>query len=64
MNKAQLDWQLDVQCPKCEEYIDLTKNDDDCIVSSAIFNNNWDALKGFDVTCKCGHEFQLDGVEY
>lgn len=65
MTTAYLDWSLDVECPKCGETTDLSANDDDAVVSGAIFHNNWDALKGFEVTCEnCGHEFKLDEVEY
>lgn len=64
-NIAYLSWSLDVDCPKCEEEIDLCINDCDQVVSGAIFNNKWDDLKGHVVTCiKCKHEFVLGGVEY
>lgn len=62
---AWLDWSLDIQCPKCEEYTDLADGDDDGVYSSAVFNNNWDAVKGHEVTCKhCKHEFILDEIQY
>lgn len=65
MSTAYLEWSLEVECPKCGEDTDLAKNDDDNIVSGAIFNNNWDALKGHDVKCAhCGYEFALSAVEY
>ena len=64
-NIAYLDWSLGIECPNCTVENNLADNDDDQIVSSAIFHHNWDALKGFEVTCKfCNHEFKLDGVEY
>jgi ribosomal protein S27E len=63
--KANLSWSMDVECPKCDNYFDLVDNDDDGVVATAIFSNNWDALKEFEVTCpECGHEFEIDGVEY
>lgn len=62
---AWLDWSLDIQCPKCGEYTDLADGDDDSVYSSAVFNNNWDAVKGHEVTCRhCEHEFILDEIRY
>lgn len=65
MSTAYLEYSVNVECPKCEESTDLVDNDDDHIVSRAIFSNNWDALKGHEVTCEhCGHEFKIEKVEY
>ena len=62
---AYLSWSLDIDCPKCNESIDLSDDDDDNVVSGAIFHNNWDALDGHEVTCKhCAHEFKVKTVEY
>jgi hypothetical protein len=64
-NTAYLDWSLNIDCPKCGNENDISAPDDDAIVSNAIFHNNWDALKGFDVVCNmCGHDFVVDCVEY
>ena len=65
MNTAYLDWSLHVECPKCHEETDISANDDDSVVTNAIFHNVWDNLKGYEVTCPhCKHEFELDNVEY
>lgn len=65
VNTAYLSWSVDVDCPKCGESNDLSKSDDDKVVANAIFHNNWDALKGFEVICEsCKHAFILDAVEY
>ena len=67
MTTAQLEWSLMCTCPKCEEDIDLASGDHDAdnLISTAIFNNNWDALRGLEVECQeCGHEFKLEKVEY
>lgn len=62
---AYLNWSLEVDCPKCEETTDLSDADDDGVYGNAIFNNNWDALKGTEATCsKCGHEFKISEVVY
>jgi len=62
---AYLDWSVDVECPECKEVFDISYNDDDRIVASAIFNNNWEVLKDREVTCEyCEHEFKIDSVEY
>ena len=56
-----------MDCPSCEKILDLADSpyadNQDIIV--AVFNNNWDALKGYEVTCKfCKHEFKIDEIEY
>lgn len=64
---ASLSWSLDVDCPACEEIIELAESpySDDQHIVVAIFNNKWDSLKGYEVTCKyCQHEFKIDEVEY
>ena len=64
---AQLDWSLYVDCPSCDESFDLadTDHDTDYTLSKKIFNNQWDRVKGHEVTCPhCNHEFTLGGVEY
>lgn len=64
---ARLEWSLYVSCPKCELSNDLAGpgHDGEYDVSRHVFNNNWDKLKGWEVTCEhCGHEFTIDKVEY
>jgi hypothetical protein len=64
-NNAQLHWSLTVTCPTCDHSTDLSNPDDDYIVAKAIFNNAWDDLKGYEVTCaNCKTEFTVDQVEY
>lgn len=67
MTTAYLEYSVNVDCPKCEESNDITdsEHDTECEVPKALFNNKWDDLKGFDVTCEhCGHEFKIEEVEY
>jgi hypothetical protein len=67
MKTAQLEWSLRLTCPNCEEDIDLADGDHDAEnrISCAIFNNKWDDLRGYEIECqKCGHEFELESVEY
>ena len=64
---AQLDWSLTVYCPKCDEDNDLASGKHDCCsdIAQAIFTNEWDKLKGWEVTCEhCGHEFKISEVIY
>ena len=63
MTTAYLDWSLEVECPACHEEFDLAKDDDDNVVANAIFNNNWEALEGYEAICpECFHEFLLTEV--
>ena len=65
---AFLDWSLDVDCPNCNETVDLVRLEADAgdnSISGRIFTNNWDALKGWDVECPhCKRDFKIDRVEY
>jgi len=64
---ATLSWSLHVECPKCEEENDLADgvHDTENTIARHIFSNDWDKLKGWDVTCQhCAHEFTLGDVEY
>jgi hypothetical protein len=64
---AQLDWSLNVECPKCKEDNDLAtgRHDPENSIGNAIFTNARDKLAGWEVTCEhCGHDFTIKGVEY
>ena len=64
---ATLYWSLDVDCPKCGESNDLSRqhHNEDYQISKAIFGNRWDDLAGRETTCEhCDHEFELEKVEY
>ena len=62
MTTAYLDWSLEVECPSCCQEFDLV---DDIEVSEAIFNNQWNRLRGYEVVCPhCEYPFKLDKVEY
>ena len=62
---ATLQYSIEVSCTKCHRTSDLANQDDDCTISQAIFNNRWDDLQGLEVYCNhCGHEFEIEGVEY
>ena len=64
---ARLDWSLYVNCTNCDESFDLVDQDgdNDNSLAKKIFTNEWDKVKGHEVTCPhCSHEFALGGVEY
>jgi phage FluMu protein Com len=64
---ASLSWSLDVDCPACNESNDLASGDHDYDheIVGRIFSNQWDSLAGWEVRCEhCGHEFEIDKVEY
>ena len=64
---ARLDWSLHVDCPKCGGSNDLAscQHDVEHDIARYIFNNAWDKLDGWEVTCDgCGHEFEIERVEY
>jgi hypothetical protein len=64
---ASLSWSLDVDCPSCEEILDLAESPyaEDQDIAVAVFNNKWDALKDYEITCQfCKHEFKIDEIEY
>ena len=65
MNTAYVDWSLEIECPSCKQEFNLAYCDDDGVFASAIFNNNWDSLRGDEVQCiYCEHKFKIDSVEY
>lgn len=67
MPKALLNWSLNIDCPNCDTSNDLASGDHDSenSIAKKIFNNDWDKLKGFEITCEhCKHEFTIDEVEY
>jgi phage FluMu protein Com len=64
---ANLDWSLHVDCPKCDESNNLAsqKHDAENSIANHIFKNEWDKLECWEVTCEhCGHEFEIEKVEY
>ena len=64
---AQLEWSLYVSCPQCDESNDLADpaHDGENSIARHVFNNEWDRLRGWEVTCEhCGHEFTIEKVEY
>lgn len=64
---ANLEWSLYVTCPKCDESNDLAESvhDTENDIANHIFTNAWDKLNGWEVECQhCGHEFQIEKVEY
>ena len=66
-NIAHLNWSLDITCPECSCVFDLgnSGNDDEGGISTKIFNNKWDDLKGHRVVCpNCDKTFLIDEVIY
>jgi len=65
MNIITLSYHLWLDCPHCNETMDLADQDDDYIFSTPIFNNTWHHLKGEVANCpNCSKEIIIDGVEY
>ena len=60
-----LSWSLTLDCPKCDEWIDVADLDQENTVARKIFNNQWDKVAGEEITCPhCGHEFEIGEVIY
>ena len=60
---ARLIAELLVECPACGEDFDLFDEDDDGQFLKPIFNNDWGALIGVEITCPaCGHLIEIEGV--
>lgn len=65
MNIAHLFFSLDIKCPNCHHEFDALDQDYDNYVSTHLFNNEWDKIKGYNLTCTiCKHEFEITKVEY
>ena len=63
--KANLGWNLWIECPVCGCPHDLADDDADGQYSGPIFSNQWDKLKGEEIECDHCHEvFQIEEVEY
>lgn len=65
--KAQLDWSLTVECPKCKNDFDAVEQDacNDNSLANLVFNNKWDLADGRELVCPaCDHEFEIGGIEY
>lgn len=63
--KATVEWSLNIDCPHCGREHDLSQDDDDGIISKAIFNNKWEELAGTQIECsKCRLTFFIEEVEY
>ena len=62
---AELDWRLTICCPKCKEITNLLQQDYDGDMATAIFNNKWEKLENWEVTCdSCDYEFKVSEVVY
>ena len=64
---ATLTWHLFVDCPHCDELIDLAGPDYDGegYVPRCLFSNAWDKLDDYEVECnKCGEEFLVLEVRH
>ena len=55
---------LNVECPKCGNYFDLTDQDDFWVDAKfGAFEHGTEATVGLDVECpECAHEFECDFV--
>lgn len=63
---AILSWHLFIDC-KCGETIDLADSEEDYDgrISTPIFNNKWDDLKGEEVTCPhCKNSIIIENIEH
>lgn len=66
-NIAVLSYHLFVDCPKCNEQLDLSDSphDDEGYFSTSIFNNRWSDLDDSEVTCEhCNHQFTVAEIIY
>lgn len=65
---AFLDWSLEVDCPHCDETVDLVELESDSgdyDIANRIFTSKWGELAGWDVKCPhCKHDFKLEKVHY
>lgn len=68
MTIAYIDWSLDIECPHCEENVDLVQYESDTgdnSIAGRIFTNQWDKLNGMIIECPyCRKDFTIDKVEY
>ena len=65
--KAQLWWQLSVECPQCKSDFDAVEQDaqNDSTLARLVFSNKWDGAAGHELTCPvCECEFEISGIEY
>jgi endogenous inhibitor of DNA gyrase (YacG/DUF329 family) len=52
------------KCEKCGKKIDLEDQNDDARFTKRIFSNEFECVKGLEVTCPhCGQEMKVDGIE-
>ena len=62
---ARLIAALLVECPACGEDFDLFDEDDDYRFQKPIFNNDWGALRGIEITCpSCGNRIEIEKVTW
>lgn len=65
---AFLEYSINVDCPHCEEDIDLVdmeSNSGDHDISNLVFRGAWDSLINWDIDCPhCKQAFQLEKLEY
>ena len=64
---ASLSWNLFVDCPHCNESIDLadSPHDDEGYFSVPLFGNKWEEIPGKNVDCPvCQKTFAVGDVEY
>ena len=63
---ARVDFTLIINCPECDEAMDLADEDAeyDFQFSQAIFGGKWNDIIGLEVTCdECDHEFGITEVK-
>jgi C4-type Zn-finger protein len=65
---AQLEFSILIECPWCTEEIDLANYylTDECqIIAKYIFNNKWEKLVDYELTCPCcDQKFLMEKLEY
>ena len=63
--KIRLNFSMWVNCPYCDNDIDVLDQDIDNLFSEPLFNNDLDKVKDYDIYCdQCDEHFKNDGIEY
>jgi rubredoxin len=66
---GELSYQVYVSCPKCKILVDIVEQDDENLLSYALFDNNynkpkWENLELTFTCTNCNVEFELNNIVY